>query len=386
MAGQADLLIDVSRLIWRVSSGRLPTGIDRVCLAYVAHYRDRALAVVQWKGMRGILPRRASARLFDLLLSDAPGFRGRVIRLALRELPHLLRSQPGAGRLYLNIGHTALDRPGLAEWIARADVRPVYMVHDLIPITHPAYCRAGEAARHERRIAMMLQTAKGIIGNSQETLDVLGDHAAAHGLPLPPALAAWLGATPLPAGTPEPPLPDPYFVVLGTIEGRKNHVLLLHVWQQLVAQHGPAAPLLAIIGQRGWECAEALALLDGDTTLQGHVIELPRCSDTALGQYLRGARALLFPSFAEGYGMPLVEALGEGTPVIASDLAVFRELAGDIPDYLDPDDLPAWRTAIEAYAQPDSPARAAQIARLAAFRIHGWPEHFAKVDDWLAQL
>ncbi len=60
-----------------------------------------------------------------------------------------------------------------------------------------------------------------------------------------------------------------------------------------------------------------------------------------LSNWLAHARALLFPSFAEGFGLPVVEALSVGTPVIATDLPAFREAAGSIPEYLDPLDGPA---------------------------------------------
>lgn len=377
-------LIDVSRLIWRLSSGRLPTGIDRVCLAYVMHYRDQAQAVIQWKRFRRILSPADSQNLFDLLLSEIPNFKRAIWLLALRSLPKLARSRPGLGRLYLNVGHTGLDQPGLSEWLKEADVKPIFMLHDLIPITHPEFCRAGSREKHIGRVNTMLTAASGIIGNSQSTLDLLADYAQQHDRAVPPTLSAWLGATPLAvSGKKLSNGAKPYFAALGTIEGRKNHLLLLKIWQKLIARHGSGAPRLVIIGQRGWESQEALTLLDTDRTLQGFVEELPRCTDTELAHHLEHARALLFPSFAEGYGMPLVEALGHGTPVIASSLEVFRELAGDIPVYLDPDDLDGWQRAIEDFSEPNSALRANQLALLKDYEMPDWAGHFVKVDSWL---
>jgi glycosyltransferase involved in cell wall biosynthesis len=101
---------------------------------------------------------------------------------------------------------------------------------------------------------------------------------------------------------------------------------------------------------------------------------------------LRSARALLFPTLVEGFGLPLIEALAAGAPVIASDLPVFHEIGREIPDFVDPLDGPAWSRAISDYALPDSPARAAQIARLASFRAPRWDDHFGLVDTWLATL
>ncbi|WP_070155933.1 glycosyltransferase family 4 protein [Sphingobium phenoxybenzoativorans] len=382
-----DILLDLSRLIWRASRGRLPTGIDRVCLAYAEHYAECAQAVVQWKAARRILPPKTSAELFTLLLTETRNLRIELAKLAARHFPYLIQPQSGNGRLYLNIGHSGLDQPALMEWVAKTDVRPIFMIHDLIPITHPEYCRPGSAKKHEKRVDTMLRSGAGIIGNSQATLDEIANYALHRGLPLPPMLNAWLGATPLSASDKKPPeAAKPFFVTLGTIEGRKNHLILLKLWRTLIAKHGPSTPSLVVIGQRGWENDAACALLDSDEALRGHVIELPRCTDTELAHYLRDARALLFPSFAEGYGMPLVEALGVGTPVIASNLAVFHELAGDIPEYLAPDDMMGWQSIIEQYSRPSSAERSAQLSRMTGYAMPTWNQHFAKVDNWLSRL
>ena len=77
---------------------------------------------------------------------------------------------------------------------------------------------------------------------------------------------------------------------------------------------------------------------------------------------MANARALLFPSFVEGYGLPLIEAMAAGIPVIASDLPVFHEIGQAVPELLSPDDVDAWSRAIMDYAAPDSARRSAQQA------------------------
>jgi glycosyltransferase involved in cell wall biosynthesis len=179
---------------------------------------------------------------------------------------------------------------------------------------------------------------------------------------------------------------QPTFVILGTIEARKNHLMLLHVWSRLVERLGSTAPRLLVIGQRGWECEQVFDLLDRSQSLKHVVTEIGRCDDETLAGHLAGARALLFPSLIEGYGLPLVEALRSGVPVIASNLPVFREIAGEVPDYLDPLDGPAWEKAILSYTERTSEARHAQLRRLAAYRAPTWADHFDAVDSWLASL
>jgi len=387
VANARPLLLDVTRLIWRRWVGRLPTGIDRVCLAYLERYRRDAQAVIQWRGFRRILPEAASDRLFELLFHTRPSVRrelaGFLGRERLRPNPRL----PGNGRTYLNVGHTALHEPAYLDWTRASDVRPVYMIHDLIPITHPEYCRAGESERHVQRVRNMLTSAVGIIGNSQATLDSLGAFANGDGIKTPAMIAAPLG-TDLNRNDHDrfPPSGRPTFIMLGTIEARKNHLLLLQIWARLVRTHGADAPRLLIIGQRGWECEQVFDLLDRSELLRGAVTEIDRCSDAELNSHLRAARALLFPTLVEGYGLPLIEALALGTPVIASDLPVFHEIGQEVPDFIDPLDGPAWQAAIVAYARHDSPDRSAQIARLAAYRAPSWEDHFASVNVWLETL
>ena len=380
-------LLDVSRLLWRAWDRKLPTGIDRTCLAYVQHFRGRSQAVVQSSGLTWILTQRATERLYDVLLEQRKAdVRGQLLSL----LPGGIigaRDATASGRFYLNVGHTGLDKPGHSNWLLRTKVKPVYFVHDLIPINYPEYCRPGEPAKHRKRLRALLRHGVGIIGNSRHTLDEVVEFAGAQqSLTVPPSLVALLGLEELPAAHAPIVGGRPYFVALGTIEARKNHLLLLTIWAELGRRLGAACPQLVIIGQRGWECEQAIDMLERSEAIRGHVVELSHCDDATLAGYMRGARALLLPSFAEGYGLPLIEALAAGTPVIASDLAVFHELAGRIPDYLSPIDGLGWMNAIEDYAGGSSAKRAAQLERLRDWQPPSWSAHFAKVDHWLDKI
>jgi len=383
MAHPDPILLDVSRLVWRRWVGRLPTGIDRVCLAYLDHFAPRACAVLQWRGRMRVLSRAQSERLFGLIDRGGPGFRAGFAAM-LPALAIAAKRDARAGALYLNIGHTGLDHPALARWIAAHGLRAVFLLHDLIPITHPEFCRAGEAPRHERRIRHALGAASGIIANSAATLRELDIYAAQHGLPRPPMLAAWISGPIVPPAIRPAALDRPWFVTVGTIEGRKNHALLLQAWQRLAQTMGPATPLLVIVGQRGWEAELAQAMIDRDRILHAHIIEYGAADDAALAGLIAGARALLMPSFAEGFGLPVIEALQLGVPVIASDLPVFREIAGAIPTFIDPTDGPGWQAAIRAFCD-DSPERARQLAAMAGYCAPGWDDHFAQVEAWLTQ-
>ncbi len=379
-----EILIDITRLLHRFMKKRLPTGVDRVSLAYVRHYGPRARAVVRYKGGKFVFRRAESATLFDWVLSL--GATGSPLPTIYKGLVTGCLVQGVAGRFLFNTGHNGLESDDYVAMLCQQKVRPIFMVHDLIPLTHPQYCRAGEEARHLKRMRNAMRVASGIVCNSLATMDGLVTLCKKNGWLMPPTTVALL-APELPAAVQEArPVEAPYFVFVSTIEPRKNHLMILKVWQQLAQQLGSAAPRLLIIGQRGWDYGEVTDLLEHSSVLQVLVTEIPACSDAEMVNYLRHAQALLFPSFTEGYGMPVAEALSLGTPVIASDLAVFREFAGSIPVYLDVTDEALWAQTIVAYTGPHSPPRLAQLEHMKSFVTPTWKRHFVPVDALLAEL
>ena len=382
-----DLLIDVSRLLDRSLQRRLHTGVDRVCLAYVRHFRDAARAAVFFQNCLWIFPQSVSRRLFDLIL-DPPKRTGlSLLSLVLRWGPSTWFPQNLRNALLLNLGHSNLDRPAYLRSLRRRRIRLVSFVHDLIPITHPEYCRPEQHRVHSKRMLRALSLSAGIIANSHQTLLSLQYFADSQGVPLPPAVHALLAPDPLPPPDRQRPFQDPYFVMVGTIEPRKNHAFLLQLWRQLALEAGHAhTPHLVLIGQRGWECENSVDLLERCPALIGRVHEINRCSDRDMATFLHHAQALLFPSFAEGFGLPVAEALAPSVPVIASDLPVFREFAGPIPDYLQPLDGPRWLATISNYSRPDSPLRSAQLKRLPSFSPPSWQTHFRAIDRLLSQI
>jgi glycosyltransferase involved in cell wall biosynthesis len=358
--------------------------VDRVSLAYLAHFESEAWALLRHRRHWLALSRASSQRIFCALQRACPQAAQTIRREALRG--HITRGRHPKDAWFLNTGHSGLEEAHYVGQLSRRRYRPVYFLHDLIPITHPEYCRAGDADRHIRRVTHMLQTARGLIVNSVATYDELWEFRHRHGLPSPPVLVAPLGfSLPSTAG-PQPLLSRPYFLQLGTIEPRKNHLLTLQVWRRLAERLGPDCPTLVLIGRRGWECEQVVDLLDRTPALASHVVEIPHADDARLATWIAHAKALLFPSFTEGFGLPVLEALALRVPVLASDLAVFRELAGEIPDYLDPLDGLGWLQAVCDYLDSTHPRGIAQRERMRDFKAPSWGGHFALIDDFLAHL
>ena len=378
-----EVLIDITRLLHRFMGKRLPTGVDRVSLAYIGHYGPTARAVFRHNGGKFVFRRAESATLFKWALSL--GSTGSPLPTIYKGLLAGCLVQGVAGRLLFNTGHSGLESDDYVTMLRQQRVKPIFMVHDLIPLTHPQYCRAGEHDRHLTRLRNAVRVASGIVCNSQATLDGLRALCDEQRWALPPSVVALLAPEPVSAARLTRPMDAPYFVFVSTIEPRKNHLMILKVWQHLAAQLGDQAPHLVIIGQRGWDYGEVVDLLE-DPTLKSLVTEIPACTDPEMVNYLQHARAMLFPSFTEGFGMPVVEALAQGLPVIASDLPVFREFAGDIPDYIDVSDEARWAATVINYAAADSALRAQQLVRMENYVPPSWAGHFSQVDALLATL
>jgi glycosyltransferase involved in cell wall biosynthesis len=379
------ILLDVTRLIWRQWTGRISTGIDRVCNAYLHHYADRAQAVILHRGIHCILTPYHSHKLFDLLRGPDAEFRTGLIRLAPQALLKGSRIINGDRRYYLNVGHTDFDLDTHVEWTKRCDLRSVYMVHDLIPLTHSEFSSPHAIKRHRGRVINALRHASGILTNSEASAQDLRAFAEVQKLPIPPILASWLAGETLTKSDTTPIQREPYFVCVGTIEGRKNHFMLLQIWRRLALRLGSSTPRLVIIGQSGIQASHVTDMLARCEIIRPHVTVLKGCEDTELGSWIAGSRALLMPSFAEGFGLPVVEALEIGTPVIASDIPCFREIGQGIPMLLDPVDTIAWEKAIQLFGH-NSHERQHQMLALGLYRPRRWPDHFAAVDSWLTHL
>ncbi len=242
--------------------------------------------------------------------------------------------------IYLNVGQLCWAMPYLTGWLRRRpDIKSVFMVHDVIPLERPDIVWRGGPLIHRMMINAVARHASGIIVPSAaaresilKQLCLRGRTEIAVATLAQPVADVFLEKEPS-----DPALGDGnYFVVCGAIEPRKNHRLLFEVWQALVRQRGEAAPKLVVVGARAKGGGPILEGLAQCALLQSHVIVASGLSSPAYRRLMVHAKALLMPSFAEGFGLPVIEALAAGTPVIASPLPSHRESAGDFAVYCDP--------------------------------------------------
>jgi len=440
-AAQLRVLFDASRLVTR--GGAAATGIDRVDLAYARALAaspdiDFRMLVFDLLGPR-LLSRQSAAALLDATVqrwqSEADNY---VSQRAFEQIVEWLNAAPGAPRpslpqpparlrhtspfnkarkaletllhstflrrvpnglpksnrlkeaaaiptVYLNTSHGRLYRKSVLRWLDKTRIPAVFFVHDLIPIEYPQFNRPREPARHAARLATISRYATHVLVNSEVTRESLAQYLCARRMRTPPVSVLPLGVDQRFRNTiMAPEISTPYFVMLSTIEPRKNHYLLLRIWQKWIAAEGHSAPRWVILGRRGWQNETVFALLDETGSLNTHVLECGALSDAQVGSLMRGARALLSPSFAEGFGLPVAEALAAGTPVIVSDIAAHREVGGDFAEYLDPDDESGWLQILREYAHQSSARREARVAALEDYRSPQWQDHLSRAIDVLS--
>lgn len=404
------VLYDVTRLVNRRRAPN-PTGIDRIDLEFAAAtfarfgadclpvvlvgrhpvvLADERAAIVDLVGAlgaawsRGAVPDEAVATRIDRLgIAANIGYGTRRVehdvatrrpgtgtsatafaRLArhLARFRRLARTRfagtsllGGRRVLYVNASHEGVARrPGALDRLTRrADLAVLAYIHDLMPLEVPQFSRADRITAFAAFVGELVRHRATFVANSRMTAAALTGHlqrVAPGVFPAPRVVHPGIERPQDAAGMWAPSEGGADFVVLGTIEPRKNHRMLLAIWREMIAENDAPIPRLHIIGRRGWDIDDVAAELDASAELSGHVTEESGLDDRAVRARLRVATALLFPSFAEGFGLPLAEAAALGVPVIASDLPVFREIVTTGLVALPPDDAAAWKAAIRAAA------------------------------------
>ncbi|MEP5631361.1 MAG: glycosyltransferase family 1 protein [Tateyamaria sp.] len=376
-------MLDLTRLMRRV--GKVLTGVDRVEWAYLrAMLADDVPLFGLIRAQFGyiLLDQTGIETLLPSLSGPEPGVdpdaqrsrtwrRARQVAIGRRPPPLLKRMLQRAlpsGSAYFNVGHSNLtDR--VLDALHAVDAKIVVLIHDVIPLDFPNYQRDGSVPPFADMIARVAARADVIIYNSEDTRQKTEAR-----MDTPPrGIVAHLGTDSvadapddLPSGLPPE---GPFFICVGTIEPRKNHAFLLDLW----ADMGAEAPNLVIAGSRGWKNEDVFARLDALPT-DGPILEVAGLSDGALASLVSASAGLLFPTHAEGFGLPATEAAIRGVPVVVNDLPVFREFLGDIAIYASVSDRYLWEKNIKSLVAmwPNGP-------KPQQFQPPTWEAHFKTV-------
>ena len=224
----------------------------------------------------------------------------------------------------------------------------VTLVHDLLPITHPSFCSPVFSASFARCMEALVRHSDGFVCVSKATATALATLARERAwrpddfprVEVIPLGSDFAESVPVASGEPRasdglstvPATTRTFCLMVGSIESpRKNHALVLDAMEHYWGGGGTGG--LLIIGRPGWQASGVIARVQQLAQVGRPISHLAHTGDRELASAYEHAACLVFPSIAEGFGLPIVEALSRGLPVLASDIPVHREVGGEAAQY-----------------------------------------------------
>jgi glycosyltransferase involved in cell wall biosynthesis len=276
----------------------------------------------------------------------------------------------------------------LKDLCERHRLRFALLLYDIIPLRHPEWCDHALVLAFRSWLVGMLPLAETVFAISRATAADVEAFASERGIRLagrvqPIPLGTGFGASPpVPREHRAAGLPPAgaYALVVSTIEARKNHVLLFRVWCRLVEDlPRDHVPTLVFAGRVGWMVGDLMQQLVNADWLDGKIRLIESPTDAEVEALYRGCLFTLFPSFAEGWGLPVTESLSFGKPCLVADRPVLREAGGTLARYFDPDNLHDAYRVIRATIEDADRLRAWEARIRREFRPRSWQESAASI-------
>lgn len=263
-------------------------------------------------------------------------------------------------------------------WRARG-ARVGLVVYDLIPIVTPEFSAnllVGPFEQYMRRATAETDFAIGISKHSAKEFREFADRIGAKGWSAERAGWFRLGADKWASGrmqasddakrAMEKLGERPVYLAVGTLEVRKNHGVLLDAFDELWKRGRDVG--LVTIGNYGWKSQEIARRIQGHPEFGTRLFWFTKATDADLESWYAKSRTVVMASLAEGFGLPVVEALVRGRPVIASDIPTHREIADGWVEFFDPKSPQALVDAVERDLRGET------VREVGAYRWPGWPE------------
>jgi len=236
----------------------------------------------------------------------------------------------------------ALDLEWLLKDIKKYKATIAILLHDLIPLTHPTIVNNQFKITFTKKINPTIRQTDLIICISEYTHNTLDSYLKNHEIKNPPKTAINYSGFKLDlidnqnSIRPETSVINSAYIAVGTVEPRKNYSYLLDAFD--LAWQNNITPTLCIIGKYGWKSEKIVERILSHPQYGKRLFWFNDLNDNELLYAYQHAKACVYPSIVEGFGLPLIEALSLKCPVLASDIPVFHEVGGDYCHYFSLDD------------------------------------------------
>lgn len=380
-----NIYIDVSVL----TLATFVTGIQRVtreiAVRLISAEQDN-IVLLHYNAKENRYHRIDNQRFCDYYL-QGKGIKNRMITDKIIEL-----SEIGEGDTFFDLDAAwmcRVKRSYLLPILKEQGARIVAHIYDIISITHPQYCLERGVYNFMDFIAAHLKYADEIIVNAQATIEELSKLASRIGIDLPVCHVVPLGAD---FGTQQkiedkqvsPQLVSvanekPYILMVGTLEPRKNNKLLLKAYDNGLKELGYN---IIMAGYMGWNMENFAEQLKMHPDYGQRIFHMEGLCDTEITYLYQQARFLAFCSYTEGFGLPIIESIMRGTPVIAADIPVLREVGGECCIWFEQDDVDEFCKRVIEFTENEKKYTDVR-ERLRNFRPTSWKESFEKISLYL---
>ena len=296
--------------------------------------------------------------------------------------------RPGPGDWVVHLG-ASWERPypaALRRALAASGSGVALLAHDMIPALFPEWCTAAMVRSFAAWLQGPVPQADLMFAVSRNTAHDLSGWLAARGQFIAPPVVLPPGGIFRHAAPEVPPLlAEPYVLMVGTIEARKNHAAMLRVWRRLLSERGPGdVPVLVFAGKPGWLTTDLLQQLENADYLGGKIRHIPGASDAELASLYQHCLFSVFPSLYEGWGLPVTESLSFGQPAAAACRGAIPEAGGAFCAYFDPDDISSIHGVITQWLNHPEEVAALRARIRAHFTPPSWTSTAAALLDTLA--
>lgn len=254
-----------------------------------------------------------------------------------------------------SVWNSRYRRSLLLKRLKENGVKLAVYIYDIIPITHPQYCHENTVFNFLDYIGAYLQYADILIASAQSTLDEINALLFKLGLDSIPGYVSWLGADFSESANTKGDINEEviravsngkYVLAVGTIEPRKNHKLLMDAFDLGLFEDGIN---LIFAGRVGWNVEALEKRINNHKEIGKRFFHFKGLNDATIDYLYKNAFFVGFPTYNEGFGLPMIEAFQRNTPVIASNCKVLREVGEDYAIYFSQDDPADFQSKVKKY-------------------------------------